>query len=499
MPENISIKSDDLSEIARGQAVVEARQTIEGECRVLSVSASCAVTPGEVFAGEARYGGKVKFDCLVMQDGKISCVTAVADFSDKISEKSITAGMNPVITAEIANTEASFDNGTLKLTAVVDTVAYAVTHCDFACLSEPEQGIYAETRAIEYCTAVTEMTETAYLTDGMSDVKASEVLCALSHVTVTGAECGEDEVKLTGSVYTTVVVRTDDDLAASYRMVTPFVKNLSAPGVSSGNVAIASAAVSDCVATLTVDGEYRSIELAITLALSATVVEKNTASVAVDVFCADNELETTYVEAKLCAVEPLTTVADSVDGQVALEHDRLAADNVMCVTNTFCTVTQSTVEDKHVSIEGLVGGDIVYYNAEKNAVDSIAFRLPFAMPLALHTDADAVNITATVTDVAVKIRRESVFDVKAEITFSARLTSCKTVKAIGAVKLGDPIERPDATVIVHIAKPGETLWQAARALCCSPEKVAEQNSAQAPYAGGERLVNVCGGRRPSAQ
>ncbi|MCH5163160.1 MAG: hypothetical protein J1G38_06700, partial [Clostridiales bacterium] len=492
MPENISIKSDDLSEIARGQAVVEARQAIEGECRVLSVSAACSVAPGDVFAGEVRYSGKVKFDCLIMQDGKLECITAVAEFSDKISSADITSGMNPVITAEIVNTEASIENGTLKLTAVVDTSAYAVTHCDFTCLSEPEEGVYAEKQTIEYCTAVSELSETAYITDGLSNVKADEVLCAFSSVAITSAECGDDVVKLSGAVYTTVVARTDDDLATSYRLVTPFVKNLSAPGVTSDNTAIATAAVSDTVATLTVDGDSKSIELAITLALSATVVEKNTKSVAVDVFCADNELEATFVDAKLCLVEPLTTVTDSVDGQVALGADSLAADNVMCVMNTFCTVTKAAVEDKRVNIEGLVGGDIVYYNAEKNAVGTLAFRLPFAMPLSLHTESECVSVTATVTDIGVKIRRESVFDVKAEIAFAARLTSCKTVKAVCSVKLGAPIERPNATVIVHIAKPGETLWQAARALCCSPERVVEQNEAKAPYAGGERLVNVCG-------
>lgn len=495
MSENISIKSDDLSEIARGQAVVEARQQIEGECRVLSVSAVCAVTPVEVFAGEARYTGKVKFDCLIMHDGIISCITSIADFSDKISAADITAGMTPVLVAEIVNTDSTLENGALKLNAVVDTTMYAVRHCDFSCMSEPEQGIYAEKRDIVYSTVISELNETAYLTDGMSDVKASEVLCTLSTVAISSAECGEDDVKLSGSVYTTVVVKTDDDLCASYRLVTPFVKSLSAPGVTANNIAVATACVADSAATLSVEGDYKSIELAITLSLSATVVENNTRPIAVDVFCSDYEIETSFVEAKLCTVEPLVTVTDSVDGQVALDRDRLAADNVMCVTDTFCNITNASVVDKRVNIEGLVGGDIVYYNAEKNAVDSIAFRLPFAMPLALHTEADTVAVTAAVTEVTVKIRRESVFDVKAEIAFSARLSSCKTVKAVCAVKQGEEIARPDATVIVHIAKPGETLWQAARALCCSPERVLEQNDIAVPYAGGERLKNVCTGKK----
>ncbi len=499
MPENINIKSDDLSPIAHGQAVVEARQAVEGECRILSVTASCAVTPGEVFAGEARYAGKVKFDCIVMINGKIDCMTAVADFSDKIAAGAIAAGMSPVIVPEVVNTESSFDGGTVKLTAVIDTVAYAVMHCDCTCMKEPEPGVYVEKRAVEYCTAVSEPVETAYITDSMSDVKANDVLCSFSRAVVTGAECGDDEVKISGAVYTTIVVRTDDDLAASYRMVTPFIKSLSAPGVNSGNAAVACAAVIDSDATLSVEGEEKTIDLSVTLRLCATVIDNKRDEIAVDAFCADNEIETAYIDAKLCSTDPVATVIDGVDGQVALDDNRLAADNVMCVTNTFCTVSSAKTEDKRVCVEGLVGGDVVYYNAEKNAVDSIAFRLPFSMPLALHTDRDCADVTATVTDVNVKIRRESVFDVKAEIAFSARLSSCETVRAVQSVKIGEPIARPDATVIVHIAKKGETLWQAAKALCCSPERVAEQNTAQAPYAGGERLINVCGGKSRTAE
>ncbi len=491
MPDNINIKSDDISPVARGQAVVEARQPLDKECRVLSVCADAVIIPGEVFAGEARYTGKVKFDTLVLCDGKIECVSSVAEFSDKISSSDITTGMNPVITFEIVNTEANIEGGALKTTAVIDTSAYAVKHCDFTCVTEQDEGVYAEKRTVEYCTALSEPSETAYITDSISDVKAEDVLFASSNAVVTGSECGSDEVKLSGAVYTVIVVKSEDGLAASYKLVTPFVKSISAPGVVESNIALPSVSVTDSSATLAVEGDERSIELAVTLNMCATVLETAQSDVAVDVFCADNELEVTASDAKLFAVEPYVTVIDSVDGQVALGADRLAADNVICVTNTFAVVSDAKAEDRRVTVDGLVGGDIVYYNAEKNAVESIAFRLPFSMPLSLHTDKSNVDMTAKVTDVGVKIRRESVFDVKAEIAFSARLSTCETVKVIENVKIGEPIQHPDATVMIHIAKPGETLWQAAKALGCSPDRVSEQNSAAAPYAGGERLVNYC--------
>lgn len=489
MPENIRIKSDEYKPIARGQAVVEARHAQDGEVRVLSVSASASVRPSEIFAGEARYTGKVRFDCLVTDGTRVECVSSVAEFSDKIASPEIGVGMAVSLVPEIVNCEATADGGAIKMTAVVDTVGLAAVHCDCDCLATPDDGVYVEKTTVEYGEVIAQASEIAYINDSLGNVKATEALCASSCAVVTSAECTDGAVRVSGTVYSTVIVRTPDDLIASHKMVTPFVKSVAAQGAEADCAAFAVACVTDSAATLEL-GDDNSLDLAVTTILDVAVVRKSTADAFTDVFCADNEIEVKTVEATLCAVEPQITVTDTVDGQIALEADRLAADNVLCVTNTFCTVADAKT-DGRVYAEGLVGGDIVYYNAEKNAVDSVAFRLPFSMPLAVHSDAQNVTATAAVTDVSVRVRRESVFDIKAEVAFTLCMSSCKTIKLVESVDIGDPIPRPDATVIVHIAKQGETLWQAAKALCCSPERVIEQNSASAPFEGGERLINFC--------
>ena len=441
MSENIKIKSDELSFAARGQAVVEARQPLESECRILSVSATAATTPSEVFAGEARYIGKVKFDCIVLTNGRVECMSVVAEFSDKITSPTIVAGATVNIVPEVINVEASAEGGTLKAVAVVDTTAVVVASDEYSCFSDPDDGIYAEKRAVEYCTVCAEQSETAYVTDSVSGAKCAEILCSTSRAVVTAAEAVDGEIKVSGSVYTNVIIRTDDDMVSSCKIVTPFA----------------------C----------------------------RTAEVVTDVFCADYEIEPKTAEAKYCRVEPLATVTDTVDGQIPIADDRLAADNVLCVSGELVTVASGSIEDKRVTVEGLVGGDIVYYNAEKNAVDSLSFRLPFSMPLSVHTDAVNAHVAACVTDVSVRVRRESVFDIKAEIAFTVMSSTPQSCTLIESVGVGAAIPRPDASVIVHIAKAGETLWQAAKALCCSPERVEQQNDATAPYAGGERLVNFC--------
>lgn len=489
MSENIKIKSDEISTLARGQAVVEARSKLENECRILSASCSAVTVPSEVFAGEARYMGKVNFDCLVLVDNRIECVSTVAEFSDKITAPEIAAGMNVTLVPEVVNIEASIEGDTLKAVAVVDTSATAAVGNEYNCLAEPDDGIYAEKRTVNYCTVCAEQSESVYITDSVSAAKITDIICTSSRAVVTGAESAEGEVKVSGAVYTNIVVRTDDDTVTTSKVVTPFVKSISALGVSEGNIAFATASITEASATL-VEGDNR-IDIAITMNIGVTAVDCRQTEAVADVFCADNEIEPKTAEAKCCAVEPMVTVIDTVDGQIPIPADKLAADNVLCVTGTFCNLSSATVTDKRVTVEGLVGGDIIYYNAEKNDVDTIAFRLPFSMPLSAHTDAQDVSATATVTDVTVRIRRESVFDIKAEVAFTLRFTSGSSCTVVESVGIGAAIERPNASVIVHIAKAGETLWQAAKALCCSPERVQQQNDAPAPYSGGERLINFC--------
>ncbi len=490
MPENNNIKSDELVSVARGQAVVEARQILERDCRVLSVTANATVAVSEVFTGEARYTGKVRFDCITLTENGVECVAAVAEFSDKITSTDIAVGTDVVLVPEIINCEAAADGGALKLVAVVDTSALAVRGNSCACADvSATDGIYADFKQIEYCTVVCEKSETAYVNDSLDNVKANDVLCATARAVVTNVDCADGEVKVAGTVYASVLARCDDGLT-SFKLATPFVKSIQAQGAADGSVALANVAVTDAVASL-VAAESSRIELAVTLVVDARVFAVCKTEAACDVFCADNEIEAKTAELKTVCIEPQQTVTDIVDGQVKLDPEKPAADNVLCVNGASVTLGGVTVENGRVNVEGLVGGDIVYYNAEKNTTDALAFKLPFSMPLSVHTDAQKADVSAVVTDVNVRVRRESVFDVKAEIAFTVRLSTETTVCVVESVTVGEPIPRPDATVIVHIARAGETLWQAAKALCCSPDRVTEQNDCVAPFVGGERLINFC--------
>ncbi|MCH5160394.1 MAG: DUF3794 domain-containing protein [Clostridiales bacterium] len=495
MLENNIINSGEIKKFAVGQAVVETRVPIEsndggGECKLLSASAHVVTTPSEVFAGEVRYAGKVKFDILVLCDGKVECMSAVAEFTDKITSPDIVGGMNVALTSDVINCESAMERGAIKVVAVVDTAVYGVVGSTVEPISGADDGVFTYNKAVEYCSLVTSATENTYTSDSVPCGKAEEILCSYSRVVLTNAECGDDEVKITGNVFTFVTMRGADGKVSYERVTTPFIKSVGLSGVVAEDVAVCRATVTDSSALLVTDDECR-IETAATVQIYITVFARKTCEIAVDAFSPTHAVETEAVNIPTFSIEPSVTVMDVIDGQIKLEADMPAADGIVAVGNTFCTVTNAHI-DGRVNVEGLVGGDIVYYNTDRGAVDTVSFRLPFSMPIAIDTNAQDVDLSAVVTDVTVRIRRESVFDVKAEIAFTATCTTCGSATALKSVKVGEEIARPDATVIVHIARPGETLWQAAKALGCPPDRVTEQNSASAPYAGGERLVHFCG-------
>ena len=145
-------------------------------------------------------------------------------------------------------------------------------------------------------------------------------------------------------------------------------------------------AVTDAVASL-VAAESNRIELAVTLVVdtrvfavckrgigSPTVTDSTTHTVvsvdsrtvnAISAFTsntdsrrsADNEIEAKTAELKTVCIEPQQTVTDIVDGQVKLDPEKPAADNVLCVNGASVTLGGVTVENGRVNVEGLAGGE----------------------------------------------------------------------------------------------------------------------------------------------
>ena len=136
------VRLSSRKKVASAQAVTEARLLpAPGTviARVLSITATSKVGASEVFAGEARYGGRVDFTVLFVDvDGKNHSITHSAEFSDKIESPLVTADMKADFTSEVLDTDVvNVSSGEIKLAAVVEIRLDADESVEIRSLSAP--------------------------------------------------------------------------------------------------------------------------------------------------------------------------------------------------------------------------------------------------------------------------------------------------------------------------------------------------------------------------
>ena len=121
---------------------------------------------------------------------------------------------------------------------------------------------------------------------------------------------------------------------------------------------------------------------------------------------------------------------------------------------------------------------------------SAAVELPFSLTVSANLkEGDVVTARGIVTNVNVKIRRDGELEIKADIAVEYSACREEVKYIISELAVGEERALPTGAVAIHIARKGETLWDAAKALGTTPENVLLQNPGIAlPLSGGERVL-----------
>ena len=194
----------------------------------------------------------------------------------------------------------------------------------------------------------------------------------------------------------------------------------------------------------------------------------------------------------MCKPRLNATVTDRVEGSVTLEVNMPIADNILGMTAAKVTVSNAVAEaDDEMLVEGVVGGNVIYYCAEANSENSGAVELPFSLKVAVPglRENDEVYVCAEVVAVTLKIRRGNEIDVRADVAFEIYAAGSSTKCVITDLSEGEARIIPSSAISVHVARPGETLWDVAKATGSTPELVMLQNpDLELPLKGGERVL-----------
>ena len=488
-------KLDSLKRLCSSQAVVEAKLLPSSGAtitKVLSIATDCVVSPSEVFAGEARYNGRVCFKVVFADaEGVNHSMDYNADFTDKLTCEQIVAGIRPVINARILDTDVvNVDEREIKLACVVEVDLDAVMQDSINVLTSGGENVYTHDDKLEYTRLACECADSFAVSDSMTDVKCKDVLLAEPRIIVSSARAGLDSIVVAGKIICDLCCEGDDGLIMSYRQTTAFMQEISASGARDDNFAVASAALTSYKAVMETSGDRSAVSLEYGVTVTAKAFADETVDAIVDAFSVTNELLTSGESLGIRRNRLFETYSDRVDGSVTLDVNMPIVDNILAVTGSKLNIAGATATDGRITFEGVASCNVIYYGAETDSNNSVAVELPFSFSTTAQvSEGDEITAKGVITSVNTKIRRGNAIDIKAEIEIETLVTSVDTKYVITELKLGEERALPTSAFGIHVAKGGETLWDVAKSLGTTPELVLTQNpNLSLPLVGGERVI-----------
>jgi hypothetical protein len=121
-------------------------------------------------------------------------------------------------------------------------------------------------------------------------------------------------------------------------------------------------------------------------------------------------------------------------------------------------------------------------------IKSTTFTLPFAIPLDATEQNSLLSYTIAVCGINIKQPTEGELEVEAVLKIAYSKREKVTAKYIEAVDEGEDIAAKNSCVSVCFPTHGDSLWDVAKKLHCSPEEVEENNKGLTfPLNGDERV------------
>ncbi|MDR1138877.1 MAG: DUF3794 domain-containing protein [Clostridiales bacterium] len=491
IPEYQTAKLDSVLQLGTLQVTVDASMIPKSDelvDRVLSITCDSVVFASEVFAGEARFGGSVKYRVLyVDSNGVNQCLSHSVDFSDKIVHNSITQATKPIFTSMPLDTVVlGSSNHEIRLSTTVQVRLDAVMRQDINCLILGGEGIYTNNSQVQYNTCVHEVLDSVTVVDSIPDTNARRVLCVQSNAQIKSCTTSNDVVVCTGNIVATVFYEIDNNVLKSLVYTIPWVQEVSVLGIDSSNNAIATVDIKSTKVNDIDDSGQIAIDTVLTL--HVLVFANVTFSPVVDVFSVHNELNIRRQECKVQRVSRQIYAEERIDGNVTL--DDTLADTITGVNNAKVTTTTVRCSNGSVVLEGILTCNILYYNADLNTTNNISPEIPFSISMSQDiSECDNILVLGTVSNITTKIRRGTEIDVRADVGFLLTIVQAQNISIITELELGAKRALPTAAFSIHIARSQESLWDVARVLGVAPDTILQQNpNLLMPLIGGERVV-----------
>ncbi len=463
-----------------------AELNLEAGTEVISVNAESNIASCEALDKELRVGVCTVFRVIYKDaEGKLDVKEVRTDAMKIIQNPDINPTTEAVLDATAKNSQ-YLATATGKATANVEISGWFVKENVLSFMSSDVENVYCRTETFSVENPV--LLKGGSLTVTNSDearMPVKKVLESRAAAVINNVYPSDGTYRIEGELTLRIAAVADNDQFINQSFTHPFGTEISDESVKSDSVLDAEAKAVSCEVTVT-ENDARIFISDVKINFRVCSVQKSEIEGVTDCYSVTNEIAVTSENAKMDSYFCYRTVRDKSSCSVIPGG---MINELCCVLNP--TVTEVTVasEEKGLTVQGVISADLLYID-ENNVCKSFKAEIPFATDFAKDYPCDGYDEpSVTVTNLSCRLRTGSEIEITAEFALTLRGVSEKTVTMISTVETGAEKEADDYAISLYIVRPGETLWDVAKALNTDEDTLLKLNEdLKIPLTGGEKIL-----------
>lgn len=473
----------------RAQSIVECRLADWSANRVLAVQPTVVFGGAEVASGEVRYSGRLFFSVVAATaEGSLVAAERGAEFSHRAECPEAAPAFTADVQLRVEKTELRADGHALVLSAIVTAEISLFMPAQLHRLTGGE-GVVCRpaslrVQRISRC-AGTVSVEEEFDTDYVGDV-----LLHSEQIMLTRVACSAGCLEVSGELNIGVLSRREEGDPVSYERIVPFSAEIPCDEASAGLPCEARACVLSANLSASCDEEKGRCRILarIEAEVRGAVYRREELACADDAFLPGmraavetSRLETEEPTCSFTANERVCGTA-ALGGQIDFSCTLQAA--------ALCSVqAAASVSDGEITAEGVLSAVLLCREGELER--GIPVSLPFSFPVRCDRAraGDVASVSALCCGVSVRQKKEGEAEVEGTVRLFVTLSARESAPYVSAVEAGEPLPAPAGAVSIWFPAAGDTLWDTAKKLGCSPEEVqASEPGLSYPLTGAERIV-----------
>lgn len=457
------------------------RCELECEGRILCVSATTKIQNTEALNKELRISLTTDWRAVTLTDGEYGLVTAKTESVVSIVNEKVTPSVKFVVFANVTGCSLVSKN---KAEAELEVCGWLFKENEIFFTDDADEGILYRTERFEIENVSCPEEHRHTLTNSNeARLPLKKVLDYSSCVTVNNVYPSQGLFQVDGDLSERIVALSDSGIFVTQCFTSPFSVEIACDCVNSDSTVDLYAQVLKTELTIT-DTDTRMFITETDIKFCYAVSDKKEIDGIVDCYSKTNEL---IVEENVNVVNTCSCFRSVRDKATASIKTESVIEEVLCAS-TPCVSDVTVIGEDALRVEGLINATVLY--ADETGVKTEKCEIPFSTTVAPDFDCtENFFPEIKVTALTARIRSATEVELTADLYVTVRGTNRHELRLISSVEKGAEKTDSDYAISLYIVKPGETVWDVAKALNTDEDTVFKLNpELSVPLKGGEKVL-----------